>query len=137
LLCVGLDNLGGQLFARANQTAHEAIQSLRTIHSYNLQSYVVSRYQSLLERPQKRSRRNAFCSGGIFGFSQFLSFAIFGLGFWYGGTRVEAGEMTLENMLKVFFAILLATEGMSQAQIAFPDVAKGKTAVARIFRGAH
>lgn len=63
-------------------------------------------------------------------------FAVYALGFWYGGRLVSDGEMDFDEMLKVFFAILLATMGISQAQIAFPDAAKGKKAVARIFRGA-
>lgn len=69
------------------------------------------------------------------GFLQAMMFAVYALGFWYGGTLVDKGEMSFEEMLKVFFAILLATMGISQAQIAFPDAAKGKKAVARIFRG--
>lgn len=67
---------------------------------------------------------------------QALIFAVDALGFWYGGTLVEDGDMSFQQMLKVFFSIILATMGISQAQIAFPDVAKGQSAVARIFRGA-
>lgn len=63
-------------------------------------------------------------------------FGVYALGFWYGGTLVNDGEMSFDEMLKVFFSILLATMGISQAQIAFPDAAKGKKAVARVFRGA-
>lgn len=60
---------------------------------------------------------------------------MFALGFWYGGILVDTGEMSFEEVLKVFIAIQLATMGIGQAQMAFPDAAKGKTAVARIFRG--
>ena len=63
-------------------------------------------------------------------------FWVYALAFWYGGRLVESGEMNLESTLKVFFSILLATVGISQAQVAFPDVSKGSKAVARVFRGA-
>lgn len=53
----------------------------------------------------------------------------------YGGKLVEDGEMDLEAMLTVFYAILLSTMGMADAQMAFPKVAHGKQAVARVFRG--
>lgn len=44
--------------------------------------------------------------------------------------------MDLEAMLTVFYAILLSTMGLGDAQMAFPKVAQGKNAVARVFRGA-
>lgn len=53
----------------------------------------------------------------------------------YGGTLVDDGEMDLEEMLTVFYAILLSTLGLGDAQLAFPKVAQGKQAVARVFRG--
>ena len=36
-------------------------------------------------------------------------------------------------MLKVFFAILLAAMGISQARVAFPDLSKAAGAVPRVF----
>jgi hypothetical protein len=38
-------------------------------------------------------------------------------------------------MLRVFFALIMGLRGLAQAQIQFPDVSKGKKAVARVFRG--
>ena len=40
--------------------------------------------------------------------------AVYALGFWYGGGLVASGEMNLKDMLKVFFAILLAAMGIAQ-----------------------
>lgn len=54
----------------------------------------------------------------------------------YGGKLVDEGEMDIEAMLTVFYSVLLSTMGVSEAQMAFPNVAKGKRAVARVFRGA-
>jgi ABC-type multidrug transport system fused ATPase/permease subunit len=135
VLRAGLDNQGGKLFARANQTAHEGIMALRTVHSYNMQEKVARIYRSMLEGPNKKALSNALKSGLSFGASQAIMFLFYALAFWFGGTEVRKGRMNLEQMLKVFFAILLASMGMSQAQLAFPDVAKGKSAVKRIFRG--
>lgn len=36
-------------------------------------------------------------------------------------------------MLKVFFAILLAAMGISQARVTFPDISKAAGAVPRVF----
>lgn len=132
----GLDNKGGKLFALANQTANEGIAALRTVHSYNMQDKVVRIYGAMLAGPNKRSARNALSSGTALGAGQCIMFLFYALAFWYGGREILAGRMTPLEMLKVFFSLLLASMGVSQAQLMFPDVAKGKTAVARIFRGA-
>lgn len=44
--------------------------------------------------------------------------------------------MDLEAMLTVFYAVLLSTLGLGDAQMAFPKAANGSKAVARVFRGA-
>lgn len=68
----GLDNKGGTLFGQANQTANEAVQELRTVHSYNLQARVTALYRSLLAAPNKKSVSNALFSGAAVGASQVL-----------------------------------------------------------------
>lgn len=123
-LCAGMDNKGNTLFATANQTAHEAILALRTVASFNMQRQVGRLYQSLLAKPNARGQRNAMLSGTAFGVGQAIMFWFYGLAFWFGGTEYEKGRQSLEEMLKVFFSILLASMGVTQAQIAFPDVAK-------------
>ena len=44
-----------------------------------------------------------------------------------------AGQMDFRAMLKVFFAILLAAMGISQARETFPDLTKASGAVQRVF----
>lgn len=131
----GMSNGSDNLFDSANQTAYESIQALRTVQSYNLQGRVVAIYNRLLAKPNKRSLFNAISSGAALGFGQGIMFWVYAFAFWYGGKLVDKREMSAESTLKVFFAILLATMGISQAQIAFPDVAKGSKAVSRVFRG--
>lgn len=135
LSSAGLSNGSESLYDSANQTAYESIQALRTVQSYNLQGRVLALYNSLLSKPNQQSLRNAISSGAALGLGQGMMFWVYAFAFWYGGTLVEKGEMNLEDTLKVFFAILLATMGISQAQLAFPDISKGSKAVARVFRG--
>jgi ATP-binding cassette, subfamily B (MDR/TAP), member 1 len=122
------------VFGAANQTAFEAIQSLRTVHSYNLQSRVAGIYRGLLAEPIKIGTRNALLSGASFGAGQFFMFAVYALSFWFGGKQVDSGKMDIGDVLLVFFAILLASMGVSQAQMAFPDVGAShlSSALARI-----
>ena len=135
VVSAGLSNGSESLFDTANQTAYESIQALRTVQSYNLQGRVLALYNSLLSKPNQQSLVNALSSGAALGVGQGIMFWVYAFAFWYGGTLVEKGEMNLEDTLKVFFAILLATMGISQAQMSFPDLTKGSKAIARVFRG--
>lgn len=78
----GLDNKSGKLFGQANQTANEAVQALRTVHSYNLQARVTALYRSLLAAPNKKSVSNAIFSGAAVGVSQVLYAYHAGTGLW-------------------------------------------------------
>lgn len=131
----GMNTGADKLFDSANQTAYESIQALRTVQSYNLQGHIVAIYNNLLAEPNRRALYNALSSGAALGFGQGIMFWVYALAFWYGGRLVERGEMSLESTLKVFLGILMATMGIGQAQMAFPDVGRGSKAVARIFRG--
>jgi ATP-binding cassette, subfamily B (MDR/TAP), member 1 len=130
-----LGNGSETMYNTANQTANESVQGLRTVQSYNLQDKVVSIYTDLLRIPNRRSLWNALGSGLALGVGEGIMFWVYAFAFWYCGRLVAKGEMDLESVMKVFFAILLAAMGMSQANLAFPDVAKGGNAVARVFRG--
>lgn len=133
----GFDNKGATYFALANQTANESITALRTVNSFNMQDRVVRLYARMLRAPNRRSAHNAFGAGAALGVGQAAIFLFDALGFWYGGEQVLEDRVTPVEMLKVVSVLLFAAMGASQAQIGFPDVAHGKAATARLFRGAR
>ena len=120
-------------FAYSNQTANEAVVNIRTIAAFAMERDVTSLYSGQLEEPTLQARKRGASSGLGFGFSQFVLFGTYSLAFWYAGLLVSRGTNTLEEVLKVFFAIFLAAFGIAQAQMFFPDVAKGKAATERVF----
>ena len=65
--------------------------------------------------------------------SQFIIFAVYALAFWYGGTLLADGRLAFEDMLRAFFAIVLAAFGAAQAQVAFPALSAGPAAARRVF----
>ena len=109
--------------------------ALRTVHSYNLQSKVAHIYSDMLSEINSRAASAAFKAGVLFGLSEGIMLWFYAIAFWFGGGEIEKGRMNLEQMLKVFFAILVSSMGIGQAQMSFPDLAKGKSAVQRMFRG--
>ena len=122
-----------KLFAGANQTASEAVSSIRTVVAFGMQNSVADLYQRKLAVPTKKSRKQANVGGLGLGFSQFVLFSIYALAFWYMGLEISRGYSSFEQALKAFFAVFLAAFGLGQAQIYFPDVAKGGAATKRVF----
>jgi ATP-binding cassette subfamily B (MDR/TAP) protein 1 len=122
-----------EMFAGANQTASEAVTSIRTVSAFGMEDQVSDLYARLLSVPTKRSYKQANFGGLGLGFSQFVLFSIYALAFWYMGLEISRGYSTFEEALKAFFAVFLAAFGLGQAQINFPDVAKGGAATKRVF----
>jgi len=60
-------------------------------------------------------------------------FAVYALGFWYGGKLIDDGEMLPGDVLTVFFSIMIGAMGIGQASQLNPDLAKAKGAAASIF----
>ncbi|KAL0036182.1 hypothetical protein WJX79_007336 [Trebouxia sp. C0005] len=63
----------------------------------------------------------------------FIIFAVYAVGFWYGGREIAKGDLTFTEMLKVFFCIAFSAFGLASAQQAFPDITKASGAVKRVF----
>eukprot|EP00873_Tetraselmis_striata_P012568 jgi/Tetstr1/432832/TSEL_022182.t2 len=127
------DGTASKEAAGADQVATEAFRNIRVVQAFNLQASVTELWERFSAADASGKSKRAHVTGIGFGFSQFAMFAVYGLAFWYGGQEVVAGRMTLEEMLKVFFAVIMGAMGASQGQMAFPDAAKAGGAVKRIF----
>jgi len=119
--------------AAADQVAAEAFRHARVVHAYNMQAGVRHMWETFTATDMRQKRLSAHVSGFALGFSSFAMFSVYGLAFWVGGMLVTRGEMSMENMLAVFFAVVMAAMGASQAQMGFPDSAKASGAIKRIF----
>lgn len=71
-----------KLFDNANQTAAEAVSSIRTVAAFSLQVQVSQLYEQQLVMPTKMIKRSSQTSGLGFGASQFIIFAVYAVGFW-------------------------------------------------------
>lgn len=130
---MGFSSEADTLYNEANQTAAEAMGSIRTIASFSMQDQICDLYNNGIVGPEKQVRKSSNLAGTGFAFSQAVMFAVYALAFWFGAQEVSKGNMTFEDMLKAFFAILLAAFGLAQAQMAFPDMSKSGAAVQRVF----
>jgi ATP-binding cassette, subfamily B (MDR/TAP), member 1 len=122
-----------ETYATANATASEAFVSIRTVAAFGMEGQVARLYAQQLTEPTKSSKGRIISSGLGFGFFQLVIFGIFSLAFWFAGEEVSAGRSSFVDVLKAFFSIFLAAFSFSQAQMHFPDVAKGQAASRRVF----
>jgi len=122
-----------ETYATANAIASEAFTSIRTVAAFGMEGQVARLYAKQLEGPTKSSKGRIISSGLGFGFFQFMMFGIYSLAFWFAGEEVSAGRSSFVDVLKAFFAIFLSAFSFSQAQMHFPDVAKGQAASRRVF----
>jgi ABC-type multidrug transport system fused ATPase/permease subunit len=85
----GFEALGGD---EAGELLGQALQQIRTVAAFTLEAPFLADFQDRLGRVAARGTRLGHVSGAAYGFSQGIQYAIYGLGFWYGGKLVLDGE---------------------------------------------
>ncbi|CAK4232800.1 unnamed protein product [Aphanomyces euteiches] len=119
--------------ATSGAVATEAITNARTIAAFGLQSEFASRYNALLEEPQRQGKRKAHVSGLLNGFSGFSSFAVYALVFWYGARLMNDGRIDFKQLINTLMAIMMASESLGHTASHMGDVYAAKRAAAKIF----
>ncbi|KAF8060513.1 ABCB6 [Scenedesmus sp. PABB004] len=129
-LTFGLSSSSDKLYATANQAVQEAVASIR---AYNMQPQVSGTYRHLLHAANVANRKTSAIGGASMGYSQFVMFAMYGLITWFGGYELSSCRSSFDSFLKAFFCVIFAALGLAQSQMSFPDLAKAKGALARVF----
>lgn len=121
------------MYEEASQVANDAVGSIRTVASFCAEEKVMDLYKKKCEGPMRTGIRQGLVSGIGFGVSFFLLFCVYALSFYAGARLVEAGKTTFGDVFRVFFALTMATVGISQSSSFSPDSSKAKSAAASIF----
>ncbi|TPX56446.1 hypothetical protein PhCBS80983_g04538 [Powellomyces hirtus] len=120
-------------YARAAQTACDAIQNIRTVKSLTREGHFIAQYMSSIQGPYKAGIRKAVLGGWGFGFSQATQFWVYGLAFYVGYRFILSDGMTTESVFNVLFVILFGSIAFSQAATFGPNIAKAKLATISYF----
>ncbi|MBA0620744.1 hypothetical protein Godav_006429 [Gossypium davidsonii] len=121
------------MYEEASQVASDAVGSIRTVASFSAEEKVMELYRKKCEGPLKAGIRQGLISGGGFGLSFFLLFNVYATSFYSGSRLVESGDATFSDVFQVFFALTMATVGISQSSTLAPDSSKARSAAASIF----
>lgn len=120
-------------FALSNAVASEAFLNVRTVAAFGAERDATELYAGKLAEPLRRAKQRGLASATGLAFTTFTMFAIYAVAFYYATILISNGERTFLECMRVFFAIVMAAFGVAQAQMFFPDVAKGKAATQRVF----
>ncbi|KAE8703555.1 ABC transporter B family member 12 [Hibiscus syriacus] len=121
------------MYEEASQVANDAVGSIRTVASFCAEEKVMQIYSKKCEGPLKAGLRQGLISGVGFGLSFFFMFNVYATSFYAGAQLVKRGNATFSDVLQVFFALTMATIGISQSSSLAPDTSKAKSAAASIF----
>ncbi|KAJ0080014.1 hypothetical protein Patl1_23495 [Pistacia atlantica] len=122
-----------KMYEEASQVANDAIGSIRTVASFCAEEKVMEIYQKKCEGPVKASIKQGLAGGVAFGLSFCLLFLFYAGSFYFGVLLFEAGRATFSEIFRVFYALFLAANGVSQSGFLAPDASKAVVAVASIF----
>ncbi|KAH0763482.1 hypothetical protein KY290_019555 [Solanum tuberosum] len=117
----------------ASQVANDAIGSIRTVASFCAEEKVMEMYQRKSEAPLKRGAKNGLVGGVGLGFSSFVLFSLYALTFYLGAILVKHDKAKFSEVFKVFFALSMASIGLSALGNLPSDLSKSEGAAASIF----
>ncbi|XP_002519759.2 ABC transporter B family member 9 isoform X1 [Ricinus communis] len=121
------------MYEEASQVANDAVGSIRTVASFCAEKKVMDLYQKKCEGPRKQGVRLGLVSGAGFGLSFFIIYCTNAFCFYMGSILVQHGKATFEEVFKVFFALTIATLGVSQSSGLSSDAIKAKNSASSIF----
>ncbi|KXN70088.1 multidrug resistance protein 1 [Conidiobolus coronatus NRRL 28638] len=121
-------------YSSAGTIAEECISTIRTITSFNLQNRMSKRYQTGLVEGEKWSIKStrifALGVGAIF----FILYCGYALAFFYGARLVAWELSTPENIIQVFFAIMMGSYALSSIGPYVQSVMKAQGAAAKLYQ---
>eukprot|EP00127_Corallochytrium_limacisporum_P006780 Clim_evm50s235 gene=Clim_evmTU50s235 len=129
----GFSSEGMKLYAESGEVITESINGIRTVTSLNAQKRWENAYDEVLEVPYEHGIKASHTAGLGFGVSEFIITGTYGLVFWYSSILVADTEITYEQMLRTFTAIVFTAITIGQLNSFAPDYGKAVQATARIY----
>ncbi|XP_037413695.1 ABC transporter B family member 4-like isoform X1 [Triticum dicoccoides] len=129
----GFSEEAKEMYEDASQVATDAVSSIRTIASFCAEKRVVTTYNKKCEALRKQGVRTGIVGGLGFGFSLLVLYLTYALCFYVGAKFVRQGKTTFADVFKVFFALVLAAVGVSQASALASNATKARHSAISVF----
>ncbi|VAH78678.1 unnamed protein product [Triticum turgidum subsp. durum] len=129
----GFSEEAKEMYEDASQVATDAVGSIRTVASFCAEKRVVTAYNKKCEALRKQGIRSGIVGGLGFGFSFLVLYLTYALCFYVGAQFVRQGKTTFADVFKVFFALVLAAVGVSQASALASNATKARDSAISVF----
>ncbi|KAF9045011.1 P-loop containing nucleoside triphosphate hydrolase protein [Panaeolus papilionaceus] len=106
-----------------------AVAAISTVKAFNAQSFEVRRAKAAFNSLTKAASKLNALWATTSGLSQFVMFAMFVQGFWFGAKLVRDGRVSAGDVMAVFWACLIATTNLQMCIPHLITLAKGKFAM--------
>ena len=111
-----------------------AFNNMRTVSAFSMHIKVLEEYEAKTYSDSVKRQWNSARVGAAVGLANGSLFCTYAFLFWYGGTLIEAKEITYEDMMKALFCIMFGAMGMGSALADVGDQKQGLLAANRIFQ---
>ncbi|KAI8915518.1 P-loop containing nucleoside triphosphate hydrolase protein [Powellomyces hirtus] len=130
---MGAGDKAKKAYRSANQTANEAIESIRTVQTLTQEQAFFNTYVHLIEVPHQVVVRGAFISSVGFASAEASMFLTYAVAFWYGSRLIIWGTYDGSEVMTAMFSIIFSAMAAGQLTNFAPDAAKAKLAALAIF----
>ncbi|CAL1380379.1 unnamed protein product [Linum trigynum] len=120
------------MYEEASQVANDAVGSIRTVASFCAEEKVMGLYRKKCEGPVKSGVKQGIISGVGLGMSSLFLYSFYAISFYAGAKLVASGDATFPDVFQVFFALTMASIGVSHSGTG-ADTSKAKAAAASVF----
>ncbi|KAJ3689475.1 hypothetical protein LUZ61_018639 [Rhynchospora tenuis] len=121
------------MFEEASQVANDAVSGIRTVASFCMEQKVIETYNKKCDVPMKQGIRSGLVGGLGYGLSFVLFYFSYALCFYVGAKLVHNGEATFAEVFRVFYALVLSTNGVARTSAIGSDTTKAKDSATSIF----
>ncbi|GAQ05013.1 leptomycin B resistance protein pmd1 [Aspergillus lentulus] len=121
-----------EAFANSNAITVEAVNSIKTVMSLSLEHEILGTYRRSLQKPMRQITKHSAWANLWLAVGYGLSNFLYALAYWWGSTRIIAGEYTQAQFFIVQLALLVSSQLWGQAFALAPDVSRAFSATRRL-----
>uniref|UniRef100_A0A3P8UJZ5 ATP-binding cassette, sub-family B (MDR/TAP), member 4 n=1 Tax=Cynoglossus semilaevis TaxID=244447 RepID=A0A3P8UJZ5_CYNSE len=120
-------------YAKAGAVAEEVLSAIRTVFAFSGQKREITRYEKHLEDAKAMGIKKAISANIAMGFTFFIIYSSYALGFWYGSTLILSGEYTIGSVLTVFFVVVFGAFGIGQSSANIQSFSSARGAAHKVY----
>ena len=132
-LYMGVEMSKGVARKTATQFLSETLQNMKTVKSFRAEKWALDLYSEYVHAGLDKLFSESVASGLAFGFSVGVGFAVYAVGFYFGGYLVAEHGLNVQDFTQGLMGVLMASAGAAQAVVFLPDINKAKLAAHDVF----